>query len=770
MRFPVRATSDSRIGVTRSAISLVAALATVLLGLSPAHAQVVLSDAAEDSRVDAELRLLLRRAAVASPAAVVATSVAVGRATAPVNGKPQLATPESIVGLLIEGTPDLAALEARGAMVNTIAGGIISAIAPLARVPDLLQVNGVVSIQASSVLEPQLNISVPQTVAPQLWGSSPPVITGLSGQNVVIGIIDTGVDMTHADFKTSSGATRVKYAWDQTWVGTKPAGFNYGAEYTEAQINAGQASTLQDDDGHGTHIAGVAAGNGRGTGNGMAQYRYVGVAPNAQLVVVKAYAQDNYVIDAVNYVFQKAAALNRAAVVNLSYGSLKGGHDGTSSLDVAVSALTGPGKIVAAAAGNYGNVPNHAHPDITSQNGSTTVTFTIPTYSATSSSLENIMIEGWHAGNASFDIRLRSPSGVQTPIIAPNNTSGSINSVDGYIQINNAQVTNARGAKKITIDVWRGNSSSPHPLAGTWTITLTRRSGTSAGNCHFWITGYSFGTVTPPSFTGTWVAYNYSVTSPGSGDSVITTAAYASKVSWLNANNQTSLYPGAPLLWGIADFSSRGPRRDGVQRPDISASGYGVMSTLSSTAQISDNYKDPDGKHHMKKGTSVANAHTSGAIALLLEQNRFLTPSGARATLIQRARRDTYTALGPAAGWGAGKLDLTPGGTTAVEESFSTRLAFAPVFPNPSAVQSTFAFTVDTQSLALGASTPVGVQIVDAAGRTVAHLRGTAEVGPQRLVWDGRGEDGTSVAPGIYFARLEVGDEFSVRKFVRMAE
>jgi subtilisin family serine protease len=771
MRSPARGSNVSRLGCRCTALGIVALLATVSFMTRPARAQLGLDEAAEDGRVDSDLRLLLRRAAAATSGVPAAPTETTGQETPPVNGRPALATPESIVGLMIGGSPDLAALETRGAMIGTVAGGFITASAPLARIPDLLQVPGVIHLQASSVLMPELDVSVPETDAPALWGSPPPNIPGISGRNVVIGIVDTGVDLTHADFKTSSGATRVKYAWDQTWVGTKPAGFDYGAEYTEAQINAGQASTLQDEDGHGTHIAGAAAGNGRATGSGLAPYRYVGMAPNANLVVVKAYALDNYVVDAVKYVFQKAAALNQAAVVNLSYGSMKGGHDGTSALDVAISALTGPGKIVTAAVGNYGNVPNHARPNILIAGGSTTVSFTIPAYTTTPTSLENLQIEGWHVGNASFDVRLRSPSGYQTATIAPNTSSGGINSADGYIQIDNARVTNARGAKLISIDVWRANSSSPHPLAGTWTITLTRRIGSSAGDADFWITSYVFGTITPPSFTGLNVTFDRTIAAPATADSVISTGAYATKVAWTNANNGTSLWPGLPVLGALADFSARGPRRDGVQRPDFCAPGYGVMSALSTAAQVSDNYKDPDRVHHMKRGTSVANAHTTGAIALLLEQSRFMPPGGARATLLQRARRDTWTALGPAAGWGAGKLDLVSNGmTTGVDERFSSRLAFSPVFPNPSATQSTFAFTIDAQSLSLGASTPVGVQVIDANGRVVARLAGTAEAGPQRLVWDGRGDDGTPVAPGIYFARLEIGNEFSVRKFVRMAE
>ena len=134
-----------------------------------------------------------------------------------------------------------------------------------------------------------------------------------SGRGVVVGIVDTGIDLAHADFRAASGQTRIKYLWNQPWSGTPPAGFNYGAEYSEAQINAGGANH-HDDDGHGTHVAGIAAGNGRATGNGYAAYRYVGMAPEADLIVVKMRNSDSDLINGVNYVFTRAAAMGKPAV------------------------------------------------------------------------------------------------------------------------------------------------------------------------------------------------------------------------------------------------------------------------------------------------------------------------------------------------------------------------------------------------------------------------------------------------------------------------
>ncbi len=107
---------------------------------------------------------------------------------------------------------------------------------------------------------------------------TPPVYAGLTGARVVIGIVDTGIDLNHGDFRDASNQTRIAYLWDQTLSGTPPPGYTYGREWSAAQINAGFAIE-NDTSGHGTHVAGIAAGDGSATGNGKPPFRYVGMAP-----------------------------------------------------------------------------------------------------------------------------------------------------------------------------------------------------------------------------------------------------------------------------------------------------------------------------------------------------------------------------------------------------------------------------------------------------------------------------------------------------------
>ena len=180
------------------------------------------------------------------------------------------ATPKSSLLLVLEGDVDRSALEALGVGVNTQAGGVTTIQARLEQVPAILSLEGVKKLSASTRVRPMGDVSVPEIGADELWDPSPnpPSYSGLTGNGIVVGIVDSGLDLNHADFRTSSNKTRVKYAWDQTWSGAPPSGFTYGSEYTQSQINAGAASAFKDMDGHGTHVAGIAAGNGRATGTG----------------------------------------------------------------------------------------------------------------------------------------------------------------------------------------------------------------------------------------------------------------------------------------------------------------------------------------------------------------------------------------------------------------------------------------------------------------------------------------------------------------------
>src|SRR5439155_13855084 len=169
-----------------------------------------------------------------------------------------------------------------------------------------------------------------------------------------------------------------------------------------------------------------------------------------------------------------AAALGEPAVVNLSYSSQRGAHDGSYALDKALSALTGPGKIIVTAAGNYGQVPVHARTSPSVAGQSVSLTFSVPTPSS-SGQFDFVQIEGWHNDSASFDVQLTTPSGIRTQVISPAATSGYVSTTDGAVTLTDDQVANDRASHQIV--VYLAATSGYFIRPGTWTLTVTRRSG-----------------------------------------------------------------------------------------------------------------------------------------------------------------------------------------------------------------------------------------------------------------------------------------------------
>jgi hypothetical protein len=384
---------------------------------------------------------------------------------------------------------------------------------------------------------------------------------------VIIGIIDTGIDVSHADFRNASNQSRVKYLWDQTAFGSGAGtGTNYGIEYTDSQINAGQVPET-DTNGHGTLIAGIAASNGRATSGSLPAYRYVGIAPEADLVVVKSLLQDTQIIDGASYVIRKAASLNKDCVILIAAGNNYGAHDGTSSLDVALSgSRAGPHHH--RGGGNQGGTPVHSRVNLAAGATSTT-TFTIPTYTPNVNVVEYLDIEGWHAPTATFAARVTSPSGQTTGWINPGGST-TISSVDGTFYLGNDVLTNSKGAKQIRAYLWDAGDGYA-PKVGTWKLELQRQTAATTGVLRRVDRGLAlrFGQCR----AGVHVERRLHAArhEPATGDSIISVGAFTTKNQWTYVGGGSSFYPENPPLNGIAAFSSPGPRRDGVQRPDIVA-------------------------------------------------------------------------------------------------------------------------------------------------------------------------------------------------------
>src|SRR5262249_9852760 len=152
--------------------------------------------------------------------------------------------------------------------------------------------------------------------------------------------------------KDALGDTRIDRYWDQLGYGARPpAGFPYGVEYTSRSIDLGNADGI-DQVGHGTHVLGIAAGNGRGSFKPHLGVPYAGIAPDATLFVVRTNFTEAGVVLGCRYIFQNADRLQVPAVINLSLGNHFGPHRGTTPFEAALADLVTPGHLIVAAAGN----------------------------------------------------------------------------------------------------------------------------------------------------------------------------------------------------------------------------------------------------------------------------------------------------------------------------------------------------------------------------------------------------------------------------------
>ncbi|HET9951127.1 MAG TPA: S8 family serine peptidase [Candidatus Eisenbacteria bacterium] len=562
-----------------------------------------------------------------------------------------------LVDLLIQGEVPPGLLRARGIEVNTVAGGWLTARCPLGLLNALYDIPGIERVEISQRCQPLLDVSVADAGVSSVRTVGPTDITGETGQGVVVGIVDTGVDLHHRDLQNANGSTRVVSLWDQTATsGTPPAGFTYGAEYDSAAINRG-LSPETDTDGHGTHVVTTAAGNGRATGNGQPANVYVGVAPKADVIAVKTTYATTSIIDGVSYVFLQAAALGKKAVVNLSLGTQDGPHDGTYGFDTMISALTGPGKIVCASAGNKQLDDSHAQIDL---NGTTpaVMTLNVPSYTKSPQTQNDFLIfSGWYPGDDQISVTITSPGGDVVGPVTPS-TSANLNSSDGYINVFNATTFPSNGDNEIYIEIY-DEFASKAPQPGTWTFTFTPISLPSTGIVDMYLYGNQLGNGANIARWVTGLVPFGVIGSPGSADSVITVAAHTTKACWTSVNGNSYCWNPLPALDDIAPFSSHGPLRNGKLKPDLSAPGNGVAAGLSAAASLQTELVVPDGVHVMLAGTSMSTPHVVGAVALLLAQPAWsgATPSAIRQRLQSTARSDAFTGTLPNATWGYGKLN-----------------------------------------------------------------------------------------------------------------
>ncbi len=520
----------------------------------------------------------------------------------------------------------------------------------------------------------------------------------LSGKGVVIGVIDSGIDWKHPDFIKPDGTSRILAIWDMYDESYKSSGGTIGTAgpkldgagetlrgtvYTNARINAGLKGTgtvnTVDNHGHGTAVAGTAAGNGRASAG-----KNSGVAPDADLIIVKASDCGGFTQDWIYgaaWISQLAAGLKKPVVVNGSFGGHFSAHDGSESEETFLNGLTGPGKpgvIFTISAGNEGRSSMHAtgrfgpkrpdQADITSSPISVAVSQERTSDADGQSFLLGVFDgrDDWAvaivpSANASLkdksgkpmtfflmkvggEIKYATPAG----LVPPDVFSNLMNAVFRYSQLGPAVDLLALPLPYGSYDIW-GFSTSASVANGNFDFYAPRDDQVDFGR----------GTTK----TGM-------VGSPGNAANVITVGAYNFRPNWMNVGNLQTVF-NLPI-GQISDYSSPGgKRKDGVVKPDIAAPATYTLSPLSQAAALGsttcrgsnmgagsgERFVLPGGKYVAWQGTSASSPFTAGVIALLLQKNPTLDAEQVRQILIKSARKGGIVGAVPNPEWGYGMLD-----------------------------------------------------------------------------------------------------------------
>lgn len=547
-------------------------------------------------------------------------------------------------------------IESRGGTVRLNTRVTSTALLPLDQITSLAAQPSVRYLSLPPQVHPLLDASVPDIRADQITALPPgSVLPGAyTGRDVIVGVVDTGIDWRHEDFVTEDGTSRILCLWDQTDNrGPSPGSpFTYGTEYSQDTISralAGSGSVYEKDThGHGTHVTGIAASNG------LAEGGYAGVAPEADLIIVKCTFWVDDVETGIDYIARKAQALGKPCVINLSLGTHYGPHDGSSHFCRTLDEVSGEGVVIVVAAGNEGNAVNHLGYVVSSTERDSPFHF--------NNGVRDGYVDIWYDQGAEIDFKVQAFNLIGTKLadtgwVPPGTTVTrdiqSTVTTYGDVEVDATETQNPlNNARHVVIHANRARKGDIDESAVRF---LLHTRGT--GSFDAWIDGGKFSTSDHGSeFSGN---SEKSVGLPGTSSRAITVANYVTKNSWINYSGGTRTHWEA--LGTLTISSSKGPsRREDLTgfKPELAAPGTYIASALSDNSSTSSSNKTPDGKHFLIHGTSMAAPHVTGTIALMLQAQPGLTPEEVEPYVTGQARQDDNVGdTVPNYSWGYGKLD-----------------------------------------------------------------------------------------------------------------
>jgi hypothetical protein len=498
---------------------------------------------------------------------------------------------------------------------------------------------------------------------------------GVDGTGVLVGVADTGLDVTLPDFNDpKTGKSRVAWILDLSMPpaglypdverqfciknrdGTCALGAVLRGKDIDAFLLAGNTSKLPTDEvGHGTHVTSIAAGNG-----GPLR-KYVGVAPGAQIVFARVTRdasdesfENDDAITGVAFLFDRAQAMKLPISVNMSFGSDFGPHDGSTSFEKVLASFVGdasPGRALSVAAGNSGSIALTPIHQTVSVSLGTPMSIPIPTPGSVDGTVE-VWVTFTSSGT-SLSVGLDGPDGTWIPPV-PSGQQGSKSTAAYMATVVNGSTapgTPVPSGSSGAVVVWDANEAPGWP-SGTYAITFQ-----GEGTADLWLES----NVTWPEAN---LGFSYGVREgtiglPATEPSLISVGCTVNRVSWTSIDD-AGLGSSTPLLdragglvvdgespsrlGQVCEFSGAGPTVTGVAKPEISAPGAWVIAAMSSQAEpgspdsiftgdcppAPDGTVDPrclevDPGHAAQQGTSMSAPMVTGAIALMLEGNPMLT-------------------------------------------------------------------------------------------------------------------------------------------------